>query len=103
MDLDAVAQARISAPAAEQLGLYPDWPTWPLGVALTGTWEWLLEQVEAGAMPDLPCRWSKSVTPGRSAVYWLDTEARTRHVVVGYGDLLLTSATGANDPRSRMN
>lgn len=93
---------RISAPEAERLGLYPDWPTWPLGANLTGTWEWLLRQVEAGTFPDLPCRWSDQAEAERAVVYWLDVRARTRHVVTGYGDFVLTQPA-VREARNRLH
>lgn len=90
---------RISAPEAERLGLYPDWPTWPLGGDVEGTWEWLFQQVEAGVFPDLPCRWSEQVGPGRAVIFWLDTAARTRHFVIGYGRRILTAEATVHTPR----
>lgn len=82
---------RISAPEAERLGLYPDWSTWPLGANIRGDWDWLFAQVQAGWLPDLPCHWSEHVGDDRTAIYWLDPDARTRHYVVGYGRFILTS------------
>lgn len=83
------------------MGLYPDWPTWPIGDALAGDWQWLLQQVEAGALPDLPCSWSREITPGRCAIYWLDTAHRTRHIVIGYGTCVLTRPIAMKRPRGR--
>jgi hypothetical protein len=100
--LTDVACALISAPEAERQGLYPDWPTWPLGTAVAGSWEWLFDQVEAGALPDVPCRWSDRVDPGRAAIYWLDADARTRHLVLGYGQRILTSHAEVREVRCRM-
>jgi hypothetical protein len=95
--------AHISAPEAERLGLYPDWPTWPLGTELEGTWEWLLQQVHAGVFPDLPCGWSELGSPGREAIFWLDTAARTRHLVIGYGQRILTAEADEHEPRGRLH
>ena len=97
------ADARISAPEAERLGLYPDWPKWPLGADLEGTWEWLFQQVEAGVFPDLPCGWSEQVSSGREAIFWLDTAARTRHFVIGYGRRVLTAEAAEHVPRGRLH
>jgi hypothetical protein len=97
------ADARISALEAERLGLYPDWPTWPLGVDVEGTWEWLFQQVEAGVFPDLPCGWSEQVSPGRAVIFWLDTAARTRHFVIGYGRRVLTAEAPEHEPRGRLH
>lgn len=103
IDQHPTSATHISAPEAERLGLYPDWPTWPLGRDLVGTWEWLLQQVEAGYLPDVPCRWSENVSAERAAIYWLDTAARTRHLVVGYGHLVLTCPAPNVQTRSRMH
>jgi hypothetical protein len=103
VDFGPHQDAQISALEAERQGLYPDWPNWPLGADLEGTWEWLFEQVEAGAFPDLPCNWTEQVSPGRAVIFWLDTEARTRHFVIGYGRRVLTAEAAGGDLRSRLH
>ncbi|MEQ1615462.1 MAG: hypothetical protein ABL904_22140 [Hyphomicrobiaceae bacterium] len=100
---DCAGTVRISAPEAERLGLYPDWPTWPLGAALEADWEWLLQQVAAGCFPDLPCCWSEQISPGRAAIFWLDASARTRHLVVGYGHRVLTAQATSREPRQHLH
>lgn len=95
--------SRISAPEAERLGLYPDWPTWPLGVNVRGDWQWLFAQVQAGFLPDLPCHWSEHLGDDRTAIYWLDPHARTRHFVVGYGRFILTSPALVAEPAHRLH
>ena len=94
---------RISAPEAERLGLYPDWSTWPLGANVLGSWEWLFAQVQAGSLPDLPCHWSEQIAEDRTAIYWLDPQARTRHFVVGYGRLILTSPAATIEAVQRLH
>jgi hypothetical protein len=91
--------ANISAPQAERLRLHPDWPTWPMGATVRASWEWLFIQVEKGTLPDVPCSWCDTITPGRSAIYWLDTKARTRHLIVDNGSRILTSPSSR--PRAR--
>jgi hypothetical protein len=95
--------ASISALQAERLGIYPDWPAWPLGASVTASWSWLLLQVEAGLLPDLPCRWCETVDPERSIIYWLDTRTRTRHLVIDHGARILTRPSPKRQPRRRLH
>ena len=95
--------ANISAPQAERLGLHSDWPTWPLGAAVTASWQWLWFQVEAGALPDVPCRWCETLIPERIIIFWLDTRTRTRHLVVDKGARILTTQSPRPELRQRMH
>ena len=92
----------ICALEADRRGIYQDWPIWPLGDPIVGSWEWLFDRVTEGVLPDVPCRWSEYVCEGRSAIYWLDPEARTRHMVVGYGSRILTARLTVHQSRNRM-
>ncbi len=87
---------------ADRRGIYPDWPIWPLGNPIEGSWAWLLDRVTEGVLPDVPCRWCEQVYEGRSAIYWLDPEARTRHIIVGYGSRILTASLTVHQSRNRL-
>lgn len=94
---------RISATEADRQGIHADWPTWPVGKALAGDWQWLVHQVMQGRHPDVPCCWTDDydLGPERVVLYWLDIVARTRHVVVGYGNRILTTPLNSIPARRR--
>lgn len=92
----------ICALEADRRGIHADWPMWPLGNPIVGTWEWLFDRVDEGVLPDVPCRWCEFVDKGRSVIYWLDTGAKTRHIIVGYGARILTVPADLRLTRNRM-
>lgn len=65
-------------------------------------WDWLLERVEEGSLPDMPCRWVNVAEPDGAIIYWLDPDARTRHVIVGYGSHVLMGSVAVRPVQSRM-
>ena len=96
-------QTSICALEADRRGIHADWPMWPLGRPIAGSWEWLFERVGEGVLPDVPCQWCDFVGKGRSVIYWLDTRARTRHIIVGYGARILTVPADALPERGSMH
>jgi hypothetical protein len=92
----------MSALEADRRGMHGDWPLWALGPEMHADWNWLLARVEDGTMPDLPCRWADAADADRSVIYWLEPNARTRHLVVGYGARILTGPAPKRDTRARM-
>jgi hypothetical protein len=83
-------ETSICALEADRRGIHSDWPMWPLGSPIEGTWEWLFDRVGEGVLPDVPCQWCEFVGKERSVIYWLNTRKRTRHIIVGYGARILT-------------
>lgn len=93
---------RISALEADRRDMYADWPLWRIGAAVRADWDWLLERVEDGSLPDLPCRWVSVVDTDCGIIYWLDPDARTRHLVLSRGDFILSGPPTSRANRSRM-